>query len=86
MIFCQRKKPLRVNALRRQTHAYCRNCFQNMEEYGRIRCDRCFVKLKDSRVCFGTRKGLPLREKLSCVFESWYERNLTSRVAREEKM
>lgn len=81
-----RKWHLQENTLRRQTHVFCRNCCQNMKEYGRIRCDRCLVKLNDSRLSYHTIKRLPLREKLSCVFESWYERNLTSRVNRKENV
>lgn len=83
-----RKKHVPKNALRRQTHVYCRNCFQNLKDYAQIRCDRCLVKLNDSRLCFVTRKRLSLREKLPCVFEGWYARNTKgtkSRVTREEE-
>lgn len=69
--------------MRRQTHAFCRNCCQNLQEYGQVRCDRCLVELKDSRLCWHSCEKLPWRQKIPCVFESWYQR-MKSRVAREE--
>ncbi|CAM9105407.1 unnamed protein product [Sphacelaria rigidula] len=60
--------------LRRMTHAFCRNCFQNLREYRQPRCDNCLVVLNESRVSIGHTEGLPLMEKTSCLVESLVER------------
>ena len=64
------------STLRRQTHAICRNCFQVLQEYSEVQCDRCLIKLDDSRVSYDVHDPLPLTQKVYCFFESFYNRFL----------
>lgn len=60
------------NVLRRQTHDYCRNCFQNLQEYRQKNCDRCLIALDESRLSTCRIKPLPFSQKVHCIFESMY--------------